>query len=138
MKASLWLTGAAFLWSALAAAYILFGDLYHSSICIATPGGETTCQEMARSFTDVNGSAAALLLAVPLLISGAVGFLLSRRGEGLRALALLPAMFFLLATLVTGFSVGLFYIPAALIVLAAVAVDRRSVEREQQAQAPEG
>jgi hypothetical protein len=39
---------------------------------------------------------------------------------------------------VTGFSIGLFYIPAALIVLAAVAVDRRSVEREQQAQAPEG
>ncbi|MPZ49177.1 MAG: hypothetical protein GEU75_07740 [Dehalococcoidia bacterium] len=92
----------------------------------ALPGGahQEECTSSSKSLLEDGDDRAVLLLtAIPLAFT-ATALALTRRA-GYKALRWLLASVFLCLCLLTGFTIGIFYLPAALISLAAVAADRR-------------
>jgi hypothetical protein len=129
MRTALGLCLAGFVWAAMASLFFTFADTYSGSSCTAVPEGATSCTDTSSTFLAVNGTSAAILLVIPLLLAGATFALLSRRAEAARTLALAPAIALLLACGVAVFSIGLLYLPAALLCLAATIIDRRALDR---------
>lgn len=125
-------SGAGLALTLAADAFLLLADTYSSESCSVSPDGTGYCFSSSSSLIQENGEWVLLLLAVPTVLAGVV-FLLSLSQSVSRTAKLLSraaAVLFLAGCLVTGFSIGLFYLPAALACLLAVAFDRRVAARE--------
>ena len=104
------------------ALYLGFADVYSSTSCSTVPGGEMRCsQDVGRTLAEVNGGGVLWLLAVPIAFTVAIGALVAARA--MRWLAWPLAVLFVLACLVSGFTIGMFFLPAAALAVTAVAVD---------------
>ena len=114
--------------SALLAAVIAAGFLslvatYSGQSCEVSPGSTVECIDDSRTLVEQNGQGAYGLLAIPVgLAAAAVAAILYRLPKGIEwSLAGLLLGACVLAVL----SVGLFFLPAALLLVVAVATDRR-------------
>jgi hypothetical protein len=109
--------------AALAAAgYLGLADTYRHETCFVEATG-TRCVSGASTLIEENGAWVALILAVPVAVT-ALGLVLAVQSPAQRpARWVLAAAFFLLC-LLTGFTIGLFFLPAALLSVLSVVVDR--------------
>ena len=103
------------------------GVLLATASCLSESVGSSSNSEtgVERVFTDChtligdNGAWILLYLAVPIVITG-FGFIAIRKGHPKRALLL--GILLLVLSLVAIFSIGLFYVPAAMVLLGSAAV----------------
>ncbi|HEU0072424.1 MAG TPA: hypothetical protein VFS30_00295 [Dehalococcoidia bacterium] len=122
MRVAAILAAAALLAGVLAAGFLSFADSYSGQTCEASPGREAVCTDTSATLVEENGKWVYGVLAVPIAISlgalMAVAFRLPRGIEwSLAGLALL-------ACLIAIFSVGVFFLLGALLLVAAAATDR--------------
>ena len=93
--------------------------VYASQSCTSS-GGETRCTSSSSTLLEETGPTLLLFLAIPILITvlGLVGTLV----RWPLFVRWLNAGVFVFLCIITGFSIGLFYIPAALLLLVSVAL----------------
>lgn len=125
MRVATVLAAAALLVAVLAAGILSFADTYSGQSCEASPGRDTVCTDTSATLVEENGKWVYGLLAVPIVISvaalTAVAFHLPKGIEwSLAGLALLGCALAI-------FSVGIFFLPSALLLVAATATDRRGL-----------
>ena len=106
-----------------------YPDLYSSVSETASSTGVTTEQSGHASLIDENGNWVIALLAVPVALTG-LGVLGAARRN--RILVWGAAWVLLAFSLISGFSIGLFYAPSAvaLLVAAALGAPRRSPDQD--------
>jgi len=123
MRAAIVLSGLAALAAAGGAAFLAFVPVYQGVSCRGGPAGEV-CQDLpSKTLAQENGTWVLLLLAVPVLLTLAQ---LSALGLGAaRAFGWAPAVCLAAACAIAIFSIGVFFLPAALLALAAALADRR-------------
>jgi hypothetical protein len=116
------LASAALLAAVLAAGFLSFADTYSGQTCEASPGRDTVCTDSSATLVEENGKWVYGLLAVPIAITvGALTTVAFRLPRGIEwSLAGLA----LLGCVIAIFSVGVFFLPAALLLVAAAATDR--------------
>jgi len=109
--------------SVLAAAWLAFWPCFYqgSSVKVNAQTGTTTTRTFCTSLIAENGMRVALYLAIPILIT-TVAVILARAGQRRPALAL--AFLFLGLCVLGAFSIGLFFVPAALVLLVAALTAR--------------
>jgi hypothetical protein len=114
--------GVAVMLSFLAASVLIFVDTYSSRSCSSDSSGVMQCVDSSSTLIEENGAWVLILLSVP--VSLALGLYLSiELGASSLVKGLLAAV--LVATcLVAITSVGLFFLPAALVAAVAVFLDR--------------
>jgi hypothetical protein len=109
------------------AAYLLVADTYTSTSCSVGAGltvdtGERECVTTGETLVEVNGRGVLPLFLVPIGITATLAALIQfRTGKFLQwalAIGLASACF------LTALTIGLFFLPAAVLALIAVAVDR--------------
>lgn len=118
------LFAAAGLTAALAAdAVLILVDTYRGVSCTSVGSAESSCTSTSASLVEMNGERVLLLLAVPTLLAALVLLLVSpvALAHVPGVLAWVVASFFLACCIAAGFSIGLFYLPAAALCFAAVA-----------------
>jgi hypothetical protein len=124
MRTASLLAIAALLIALLAAGVLTFADTSSSTSCEATPGGVQTCTDASSTLIQENGSWVLALLAVPVLLAaaavGAIVYQLPTQIEWILALAAFAGC------IVAIFSVGIFFLPTALLLVVAAAKDHRS------------
>ena len=103
-----------------ASTLFLFADSYAGSSCTTTDGVRE-CTEGSSTLMEKNGRGVLAILAIPVVLAGAVATLVWLRGP--RKLAIALAVLLLLACMVAAASVGLFFVPGAVLALVAVALD---------------
>lgn len=103
----------------LAAAYLAFAG----EACTIDPSGERRCVESPASLIEHDGGWILAYLALPPLLAAAALFALKRGLSRVWQWSLAAALSFL--CWLSLFSLGVFYVPAALLLLAAVALHRR-------------
>lgn len=123
MRLAIVLAAGAILTAVLAAGFLTFADTYSSERCEATPGQETQCSSESRTLIEENGKWVLGLLAVPIAFSAGVAAAITYRLPVGVAWSL--AILALAACLIAIFSLGAFFLPAALLLIAAAAMDRR-------------
>lgn len=122
MRLSLVLGSLALATTLLAAAYLAFTKTYSGEACTIEPSGERRCVETSASLVEHDGGWVLAYLAAPPLIT-AGGLFALKRGLSRVWQWSLAAVLSLLCWL-TLFSLGVFYLPAALLFLTAVALHR--------------
>jgi hypothetical protein len=126
VKTASLLASTAVLAAVLAAAFLSFANTYSGESCEVVPGSAGECSDTSGTLAEENGKWVYGLLAVPVVIAAA----------GLAAIACcLPkgiawslAGLALAGCLIAIFSIGVFFLPAALLLLSAAATDRARVE----------
>ncbi len=122
MRTASVLAATALLAALLAAAFLSFADTYSGESCEVTAGSSPECTSTSRTLAEENGKWVYALLSVPIGTAAAtwaaIAFHLPKGIEwSLVGLALA-------ACVVALFSIGVFFLPAALLLLAAAATDR--------------
>lgn len=116
------LAASGLLLSLLAAAYLALADTYSSQSCVSD-GTSTVCTDKSSStLIEENGAWVLLLLAVPICLAAAQLLLVIAHGPAV--LKSLVAGVFLPACLIALFSLGVFFLPAALVSAVALLLDR--------------
>jgi hypothetical protein len=117
------LATAALLTALLAAGALTFVDTYSGQSCEATADGTLNCTDESRTLVQENGRWVMALFAVPIGLSAGVGaaiaYHLPKSVEWALAFATLAAC------IVAILSLGAFFLPSALLLVAAVAADNR-------------
>lgn len=120
--------------AALAASIaLLFADTYSGQTCSSISGRATECVGHSSTLVEQHGRFAVGILAVPVLIVGAIGALV--RLEGPPSLTLGLAVTFLFLCGIASASVGLFYMPAGGLALAAAVMQMNRRTRARAAPA---
>lgn len=114
--------GVAVMLSFIAASLLIFVDTYSSRSCSADSSGVMQCVDSSSTLIEENGAWVLILLSVPVTL--ALGIYLSiELGASSLVKGLLAAVF--VGTCVVAItSVGLFFLPAALVAAIAVFLDR--------------
>jgi hypothetical protein len=124
MRTASLLAVAALLIALLAAGVLTFADTSSSTSCEGTSSGVQTCTDASSTLIQENGSWVLALLAVPVLLAAgvvaAIAYKLPPPVEWILALAAFAAC------IVAIFSVGIFFLPTALLLVVAAAKDHRS------------
>ena len=102
-----------------------FAETYRQQSCAVDENGEGFCISSSSSLVDENGAWVLLLALIPIAVSAIVFARTSLGIDVPKGAAWSAAIVLLLACIITGFSVGLFFLPAALLCLAALTTDRR-------------
>ena len=109
------------------AAFMLFGPSVREVSCQATPGGtpgRSECTESSASLLDSEDDARIIALAaVPLILTAGTTFLTFQAPRP-KAPRWLLAGVYLFLCLLTGFTIGIFFLPSALLLIASVATDQ--------------
>jgi hypothetical protein len=117
------LATAAVAWGALLIIAALVAPAYSGESCSATTNGSTSCSRYAQTFVEVNGAHALLLVALPLAFALLAWLVLHAKcSRGLRGAGEAATIFgvgLLWFSVLTGFSIGYFALPMALLVFAA-------------------
>ena len=117
-------------WTILVTLFLLFGPVYSgASTTIRTDGSTVASMESSRSLLEVNGPRALIAIAFPLLFVFAP--LLARAPTLRRQIGIFSAILLFGLVLIGGFSIGLFYLPAAIAMLVFVVTSRSRQEPEQ-------
>ena len=116
-----------------AALFLVLAPSYTERMCTVTAGGEEVCISSSRSLAEENGDWVLAFVALPVTLTAlvfvsATGLLPLPRAIGWAAVFVLLA-----GCLITGFSIGLLFVPAALLALAAMIL---STARRDRAPAP--
>jgi len=114
---------AALLVALLAAAVLTFANTYSGQSCEVTPGSVANCTNDSRTLIQENGKWVLGLFAVPVALAAGVVAAIAYRLPS--AIEWLLAFAALAACVVAIFSIGIFFVPTALLLLAAAATDRR-------------
>lgn len=132
-----WVAVAAFALAAGGSAALLFVPVYQgrqASVQVGTPTGDaaqppplpaTQERSVSRTLLEVNGPGVLGVLAVPVVLAG-LPLALARHRRLSWAARGVAAVLLLGYVVVTGFSIGLTYAPAALVMLLAAAIPRRA------------
>jgi len=125
-KVELTTAAAAALFGVVAALYLAFGPVTTVSSCSATPGAPSVCETHTETLWEsgVEPVAVAFLAAVAVAIllvpAMAWAHLAGHNGHARRTLCVLAALL-VVAAVLSGFSVGLLLLPAALLAVASAA-----------------
>jgi hypothetical protein len=111
------------------AGWLLVADFYTSLACTPAVGGGLNCVTSHQTLIEHEGPRVLWLLAVPIAVTGLVAALLWMTAW--KPLEWSLAGLLLAACMLTGLTIGSFFLPAALCLLAAVALDRRPSEEPQ-------
>ncbi len=114
-----------------AAVYLVFNDSYSSLTCSTTSTGAIECFEESSTLIEQSGAEILLFLALPIGVA-----LTLRIFIGIQAPLVLEwslAVLALVICLVALFSIGVFFLPAALAMITAVLLDKRTPEGDQPA-----
>lgn len=103
-------------WTALATVFLLFGSVYSGAASV----------EGSRSLWQVNGPRALIAVAFPLLF--VLAPLLTRDPTLRRQIGIFGTILMFGFVIIGGFSIGLFYLPAAIAMLVFVLTAKRQVE----------
>jgi hypothetical protein len=122
LRTSSGLAGLAFSVALLAFVYLTFGDTYSGQVCNVSPGGTSECASESSTLIEENGSRVLIPLAIPVIVTGLIAATLAGMIELPRPAVWLIAGGLLGFCLLTGFSIGLFFLPAALLLVIAVAM----------------
>jgi hypothetical protein len=109
-----------------ASAYLMFAETSSGSSCSRAAGEAEQCTSYSRTLVEDQGEAILLLLAIPVALSGAVFWLLAANGD--RSLAVGLAGLFLALCVISIFSIGILYVPGALLLLTAGLLYTRKTE----------
>jgi len=104
-------------------AALIFVDSSSSQTCTTGPAGSESCVNGSSTLIEENGAWVLAYLAVPVVLTLA-GLVAIRLGVR-RWLQWLIAGVFLFLCIITGFTIGTFYLPSALLLLLAVVTNRR-------------
>jgi hypothetical protein len=108
----------------IAGLVLLLVDTYSGETCMVTPEGVSECHEQSATLAEINGAWVLGYLAIPVFLTATTLALVhshkSRTMEWIFAAALL------LLCVIAIFSIGLFYLPSALLLIAAVIVNGRA------------
>jgi hypothetical protein len=118
MRVATALAAAGLVAAVIAAAGLVFIDTYSGETCFVEPGAPARCVSESSTLIEENGSWVIGLLTVPIML--AAGILAATLLLLPKAVAWILAAVFLLGCLITGFSIGVFFLPAALLSLTAV------------------
>lgn len=120
MKAATALGLAAIILALLASLYLSFGDGYRGESCFATPGGgQSICESTSATFIEVNGNEAIPYLLLPLAVT--TGVVVAMRLHVARLITRAVSVVFSGLCVLAIFSIGLMYLPSALLLIAATA-----------------
>lgn len=123
MRAALVLAAVALVAALLAAAVLTFVNTYSGQDCEVTAAGSVDCASVSRTIIEENGRWVYGLFAVPIALAAGVliaaAYRLPNRIEWLLAFASLAAC------IIAILSIGAFFLPSALLLVAASASDRR-------------
>jgi hypothetical protein len=95
---------------------------YRGTTMTATSDGVTRVSETCASLVETNGAGVLGVLAVPPLLAAATGAAAYARRRGV---AWVLAIALLVLCIIAGFSIGMLYLPVALVLLAVLVVDSR-------------
>ena len=107
-----------------AALFLSFGTSYTERSCTASASGDEVCVSSSRTLAEENGDWVLAFLAVPLGFTALVFLTATRLLPLPRAVGWAAVVVLLAGCLITGFSIGMLFVPAALLALAAMALDR--------------
>lgn len=117
------LATAAVAWGALLILAAFVAPASSEASCSVTTSGTTNCSRSTQTFVEGNGTRALLLIALPLAFSVLAWLALHAKcSHGLRGAgeaASILALVILAFSLVTGFSIGFFVLPMAVLIFAA-------------------
>lgn len=111
-------------WTVIVTGFLLFGPLYTGrSTTAGADGAMVESIEPGRSLLDVNGPRALIAVAFPLLFVFAP--LLARDPTLRRQIGIFSTILLFGLVIIGGFSIGLFYLPAAIAMLVFVLTAKR-------------
>ena len=114
-----------------AALFLVLAPSYTERSCTVTAGGEEVCISSSRTLVEENGNWVLAFVALPIALTAVVfvsatDLLPLPRAAGWAAVVILLA-----GCLITGFSIGLLFFPAALLALAAMALPKPRLSDER-------
>jgi hypothetical protein len=119
------LAGGALVLAVAAGLYVGTFAGYTHAACSVGSGGRPDCVVITRTVVGENGSWVVVLLAAPAVLCAASLVALTRQTRARSRLALGLAAVLLAGSIVTGFSIGLPFLPAALLLMIAALLDQR-------------
>jgi hypothetical protein len=135
VKAPAVLAGLALAAAILAAGFLTFADTYSGQTCTATAGGDPVCASESSSLIEENGAWVLALLIVPIALS-AVGLLATLPRFDLPwFLGWTVSVSYALLCVISAASIGFLFMPSALLLLVATALNghRRTYRRDEPA-----
>jgi hypothetical protein len=109
--------------SILAAGFLTFADTYSRESCVLIAPGSRVCTSETSSLIEENGTQVLALLVVPVLISGAGLAAILPRFDLPWFAGWLVAVGYAVLCVIAMFSIGFFFVPSALLLLAATALN---------------
>lgn len=117
------LAGVGLAWTLLVNGYLLFFDTYSGQSCTATSSsGDIVCRDVSFSFLAENGDGALIVLLIPSLFALGCLVLTLPSVRVSRFFLWFCAISLVAFVLLTGFSIGILYLPAAVACLIAAVV----------------
>ncbi len=123
MRTASFLAAAALLAAVLAAAFLSFANTYSGESCEISPGSMRECSSDSATLVEQNGIWVYGLLAIPIAITASVLAAIAYRLP--KGIEWLLAGLALTGCVIAIFSIGVFFLPAALLLVSAAASDRR-------------
>jgi hypothetical protein len=117
------LATAAVLAALVAAVFLTFADTYSGQECQVSSQAALECREFSRTLAERNGNWVLALFVIPIALTAAGVYTVHQ--DLPRRLAWLLAWLLLAGCIIAIFSFGAFFLPAALLLLAAAAVSGR-------------
>src|SRR5688572_18916696 len=108
----------------VAAGVFVFVDVYSSQSCVAESGQAPRCISSSATLIETNGAGVLALLAVPVALTAAVFAYTLLGGALARVVAWVATVVLGVGCILTGFSIGMFFLPAAALATIAMVVDR--------------
>src|SRR5688572_22513321 len=134
MKQSTLLASLAIVAAAGATVLLTIWPVYRSQSRTASTGASMVCSTDSRTMLEESGAGVFFYLMIPILLS-VLGFLVAFF-QLPRVLGWINAGVFGFLCFITGFSIGLLYMPSALLLLVSVALDERKDGRTEAASGP--